>query len=278
MTNLRFVSFEAEKQQALYFAVRKDWPQLVSIFNKAMDTITENEKNAINHKWIDLETDIDYGPIIRILTIIGAFAGVVLAVSFFWIARLKKEIRQRKQIQIDLEKAKREADEANDFKSSFMARMSPEIRTPLNAITGMAYLLKKTEISLTQSMYIDRITQSANNMLSIKNDILDFSKIEAGKMELEITSFSMDQVIQNVVNIVSYKIEEQEIGFKLYKDPLVPNWFFGDPKRIEQILLNILNNAAKFTSRVKYRWKLDSWQKKMINIICHLLLRIQELA
>jgi CheY-like chemotaxis protein len=146
-----------------------------------------------------------------------------------------------------VEKAKLEADKANEFKSSFLARMSHEIRTPLNAITGMSYLLKKTEISLTQSMYIDRISQAANNMLSIINDILDFSKIEAGKVELEIASFSMDQVIQNVVNIVSYKIDEQEIGFRLTKDPLVPNWFFGDSKRIEQVLLNVLNNAAKFT-------------------------------
>jgi two-component system sensor histidine kinase/response regulator len=146
-----------------------------------------------------------------------------------------------------LEKAKREADEANEFKSSFMARMSHEIRTPLNAIMGMAYLLKKTEITLTQSMYIDRITQAANNMLSIINDILDFSKIEAGKVQLEITSFSLDQVIQDVVNIVSYKINEQGIGFRLSKDPLVPNWFFGDSKRIEQVLLNVLNNAVKFT-------------------------------
>jgi len=151
-------------------------------------------------------------------------------------------------IQVDLEKAKGEAEEANEFKSSFLARMSHEIRTPLNAITGMSYLLKKTGISLTQSMYIDRITQAANNMLSIINDILDFSKIEAGKVELEITSFSLDQVIQDVVNIVSYKIEEQEIGLKLTKDPDVPNWFYGDSKRIEQVLLNILNNAAKFTS------------------------------
>jgi CheY-like chemotaxis protein len=85
-------------------------------------------------------------------------------------------------------------------------------------------------------------------MLGIINDILDFSKIEAGKVELEIASFSMDQVIQDVVNIVSYKIEEQGIGFVLSKDPLIPNWFFGDAKRIEQILINILNNAAKFTS------------------------------
>ena len=248
LTNLRFVSFEAEKQQALYFAVRKDWPELVSIFDKAMNTITDSEKQTINNKWVDLETDIDYGPIIRVLVIVGGLIAVVLGVSFFWIVRLRKEIRQRKQIQLDLEKAKREADEANEFKSSFMARMSHEIRTPLNAITGMSYLLKKTEISLTQSMYIDRITQAANNMLSIINDILDFSKIEAGKVELEITSFSMDQVIQDVVNIVSYKIDEQEIGFRLSKDPHVPNWFFGDSKRIEQVLLNVLNNAAKFTS------------------------------
>jgi two-component system sensor histidine kinase/response regulator len=248
LVNLRFVSFEAEKQQALYFAVRKDWPELASIFNKALDTISESEKLAINNKWIELNTDFDYGPIVRILSIVGALIAVVLSVSFFWIARLRKEIQQRKQIQLDLEKAKREADEANEFKSSFMARMSHEIRTPLNAITGMSYLLKKTEISLTQSMYIDRITQAANNMLSIINDILDFSKIEAGKVELEITSFSMDQVIQDVVNIISYKIEEQGIGFRLSKDPLVPNWFFGDSKRIQQVLLNVLNNAAKFTT------------------------------
>jgi signal transduction histidine kinase/CheY-like chemotaxis protein len=248
LTNLRFVSFEAEKQQALYFAVRENWPALVSIFNKAMDTVTESEKLAINNKWVDLDTDMDYGPIIRILFMVGSLIAVVMSVSFFWIARLRREIRKRKQIQLDLEKAKREADEANEFKSSFMARMSHEIRTPLNAITGMSYLLKKTEISLTQSMYIDRITQAANNMLSIINDILDFSKIEAGKVELEITSFNLDQVIQDVVNIVSYKIDEQEIGFRLSKDPLVPNWFFGDSKRIEQVLLNVLNNAAKFTS------------------------------
>jgi len=248
MTNLRFTAFEAEVQQALYFAVRKDLPQLVSIFNKGLDTISDEEKNAINKKWINLEAEMDYGPIIRIIAIIGALIALVMAVSFYWILRLRKEVRQRKLIQADLEKAKQEADEANELKASFMARMSHEIRTPLNAITGMAYLLKKTEISLTQSMYVDRIAQAANNMLSIINDILDYSKIEAGKVELDIASFNMDQVIQDVVNIISYKIEEQEIGFKLSKDPQIPHWFFGDAKRIEQILINVLNNAAKFTS------------------------------
>jgi two-component system sensor histidine kinase/response regulator len=248
LTNLKFLPFEADKQQALYLAVRKDWPELAGILNKAMDSITEVERLAINNKWVKIEAEIDYGPIIRILSVIGTLIAVIMSVSFFWIARLRKEIRQREIIQLDLEKAKREADEANEFKSSFMARMSHEIRTPLNAITGMAYLLNSTEITLTQSMYIHRISQAANNMLSIINDILDYTKIEAGKVELENTSFSLDQVIQDVVNIVSYKIDEQEIGFRLTKDPLIPNWFFGDSKRIEQVLINVLNNAAKFTS------------------------------
>jgi len=247
LTNLRSVAFEAEKPQALYFAVRKDWPELVSIINKVLDTMTENEKLAINNKWIDLKTDVDYGPIIRTISIIGSFVAIIIIVSFFWIVRLRNEIQHRKQIQMDLEKAKREAEEANEFKSSFMARISHEIRTPLNAITGMACLLKKTDISLTQSMYINRITQAANNMLSIINDILDFSKIEAGKAELEIASFSLDQVIQDIMNIISYKVEEQKISFRFLKDPLLPNWFLGDAKKIEQILLNVLNNAVKFT-------------------------------
>ncbi len=248
ITNLKFIVFEAEKEQALYFAVRQDWPELVNILNKTLNSIPEEEKISINNKWIEFKAEIDYGPIYRIFLLIGSILAGVMVVSFFWIIRLKKEIKKRKQILLDLEKAKKEAEEANDFKSSFLVRMSHEIRTPLNAITGMSYLLKKTGISLTQSIYIDRITQAANNMLSIINDILDFSKIEAGKIELEMTSFSLDQVIQDVINIVSYKIEEQEIGLKLTKDPDVPNWFFGDAKRIEQILLNILNNAAKFTS------------------------------
>ena len=249
LTNLKFIAFEAEKQQGIHFAVRNDWPELVSIINKTLQTITEEERIAINRRWIDLDTTPDYGPLLRVLLIAGILILVVLIVSFYWIIRLRREVSKRILIQADLEKAKREAEEANEFKSNFMARMSHEIRTPLNAITGMAYLTKKTSLTQAQRMYVDRITQAANNMLSIINDILDFSKIEAGKVALEKTSFSLDQVIQDVVNIIAYKIDSQGVGLKLAKYPQVPNWFFGDPKRIEQVLLNLMNNAAKFTSR-----------------------------
>jgi len=247
LTNLRLISFEPEKQQTIHFAVKRDWPELVSILNKTMNSMTESERLAILSRWVELDTRIDYKPVARILLVIGALVAVVLSVSFFWIVRLQKEVHSRKQIQAALEKAKLEADEANQFKSSFMARMSHEIRTPLNSIMGISYLLGKTDLSLTQKMYLDRIVQAANSMIGIINDILDYTKIEAGKIELEEASFSLDQVIQNVVNIVSYKIDEKGIGFRVAKDPAVPNWFLGDAKRIEQILLNVLNNAIKFT-------------------------------
>ena len=248
LTNLKYVAFEAEKQQRLYFAVRNDWPVLISIIDKTLATITPEERIAINSKWVGAEVEPDYGPIYQVVMIVSGVIILIWLVSVYWILRLRREIDKRKKIQIDLEIAKQEAEAANNIKSSFLARMSHEIRTPLNAITGMAYLVKKTQVTLTQKMYLDRITQSANTMLSIINDILDFSKIEAGKIELERVPFNLDLVIQDVINIVSYKIEEQRIGFKLSKDPKIPNCYFGDAKRIEQILLNLINNATKFTN------------------------------
>lgn len=248
LTNLKYVAFEAEKQQGLYFAVRNDWPVLIGIIDKTLATITPEERIAINSKWVGVDVEPDYGPIYQMVMIVSGVIITIWLVSIYWILRLRREIDKRKKIQRDLEIAKQEAEAANNIKSSFLARMSHEIRTPLNAITGMAYLVKKTQVTLTQKMYLDRITQSANTMLSIINDILDFSKIEAGKIELERVSFNLDLVIQDVINIVSYKIEEQRIGFKLSKDPKIPNCYYGDAKRIEQILLNLINNATKFTN------------------------------
>lgn len=100
---------------------------------------------------------------------------------------------------------------------------------------------------MTQKNYLDKITQASRNMLGIINDILDFSKIEAGKIEIEIIPFDLDKVIQQVISIVSFNIEEQGINFSMNKDPNLPTYFLGDPTRIEQILLNVINNAVKFS-------------------------------
>ena len=274
LTNLKFIAFESEKSQPLFIAVRKDWPELISIINKGLMTISQEQRIAINDKWINVESGVDHGPLIRKLLWAGFLILVILAVSFYWILRLKKEIEIRKKIQEDLETAKREAEVANSVKSSFMARMSHEIRTPLNAITGLAYLLKKSEISLTRKMYIEKIIHASNNMLSIINDILDYSKIEAGKMELESVSFDLDDLLKSVVDIVSFKIEERGIGFELIKDPRVPTWFYGDPKRLEQILINLINNAAKFTEagKVSFEIKLTARSREE----CHLVFSITD--
>ena len=249
LTNLRFVAFEAEKQHSLHFAVRKDWPELVSILNKALNSISESEKLAISNKWVGLSSELNYRQFIRIALCIGSLVAVILMVSFFWIAQLRREIRQRKKIQLDLEQAKYEADKANDFKSGLIAMMSHEIRTSLNAIIGMSYLLKRTDLSLTQSMYIERTLQAANNMLSIINDILDFSKIEAGKLEVENQPFVLDRLLESVADVVGYKAGAK--GLELVCDVAsdVPPNLVGDSLRLGQILINYANNAIKFTEK-----------------------------
>ncbi len=246
-TNLKFIKLDSPEKQALYFAVRKDWPILVSIINKGLASVTEEEKIEINNRWIGISNKVDYTPIIRIAAIVGSFVFMILLVSFYWIIKLRKEVAKRILIEEDLKRAKQEAEITNQFKSVFLARMSHEIRTPLNAITGMAYLIKKTDITTTQRLYMEKILQAAYSMLGIINDILDFSKIEAGKIEIERVSFNLDKLVQQVLNIVAYKVEEQKIGFNLSKDPMLPDNYFGDPKRLEQILLNLINNAVKFT-------------------------------
>ncbi|MDD3022875.1 MAG: transporter substrate-binding domain-containing protein [Syntrophomonadaceae bacterium] len=247
LTNLKYIKVDNTEKQALYFAVRNDWPQLVGIINKGLGSITEEEKIAINSRWIGIENQVDYSRIIRTAVIAGTFILIIILVSWYWIMKLKKEVAQRIRVEEALKISKEEAEAANQFKSTFLARMSHEIRTPLNAITGMAYLIKKTGVTTTQSIYLEKITQASRNMLAIINDILDFSKIEAGKIVIERIPFNLDKVLQQVINIVAFKIEEQRVTFALDKDPHIPVYFWGDPTRLEQILLNVISNAVKFT-------------------------------
>jgi len=267
-TNLKYIQINSEEPQYLYFAVRQDWPELISIINKGLDSITEAEKIDINNKWIGIENQADYSEIIKIIAIVSGVILVIFLVSLYWIIKLRREVAERLRVEAALKVAKEEAEVANNIKSTFLARMSHEIRTPLNAITGMAYLIKKTDITTTQRIYLDKITQASRNMLGIINDILDFSKIEAGKIELERVSFNIDKVLQQVISIVSFHIEEQGIDFYLNKDPHIPVNFWGDPTRLAQILLNLINNAVKFTTQgqVAVRVRLVAIEKDMFHL------------
>jgi PAS domain S-box-containing protein len=145
--------------------------------------------------------------------------------------------------------AMRIAEESNRIKSDFLANMSHEIRTPMNAIIGMTRLALRKNPSPAQHNYLTKIDSAAQSLLSIINDILDYSKIEAGKMELEQIPFSLDEVLNNLDDIVREKAEHKgiEIVFSMANE--IPRSLRGDPLRLGQILINLVNNAIKFTEQ-----------------------------
>ena len=147
---------------------------------------------------------------------------------------------------LDVEKAR--AEDATRAKSDFLANMSHEIRTPMNAVIGMAHLALKTDLSAKQHDYLSKIQTSANALLGIINDILDFSKIEAGKLDIEAVDFHLEDVMDNLANLVSVKAQEKEeleVLFNISQE--VPRFLVGDPLRLGQVLINLANNAVKFT-------------------------------
>ncbi|MGZ4957068.1 MAG: response regulator [Methylobacter sp.] len=171
-----------------------------------------------------------------------------LKISYDKLEEYSRTLEQKVMVRTcELAEARDQAIAADRSKSEFLSMMSHEIRTPMNAIIGMTRLALRTELTAKQQDYLAKVQVSSRVLLGIINDILDFSKIEAGKLELEAIPFTLDDVLSDLSSLIGDKAEEKGLQIRFNIDEDVPSDFIGDPLRLGQVLLNLVNNAVKFT-------------------------------
>ena len=183
--------------------------------------------------------------------------------------KLNNLIIELEETNLNLKNAKNDAEEALRTKSRFLANMTHEIRTPLNGVIGLSRMLQKSELNAEQQEWISIITTSGENLLKIINDILDFSKNESGQIILENIDFEINGLLKNVYKLMKFKADESGLDFSYHLSKEVPAIVNGDPFRISQILMNLVNNAIKFTQKghVKLSVELDDQTKDSIRIL-----------
>ncbi len=160
---------------------------------------------------------------------------------------IKRDVTDELKAKQALEIARDAAEEATKAKGDFLANMSHEIRTPMNAIIGLSHLVLGTELTNKQRDYITKVYNSGRNLLDIINDILDFSKIEAGKLDIDQIDFDLNRILDHLSNVVSFQANEKNLELLIVVPSDVPTALCGDPLRLGQILINLCNNAVKFT-------------------------------
>jgi signal transduction histidine kinase/FixJ family two-component response regulator len=246
LTNVKIVG-ELPYRFELGMAARNDWPLLAAILQKALNAITPLERDKIYSKWnkVRYEHVINYQNLWQIFLAIILIIGVIL----YWNRTLFREITRRKAIEQELLAAKQTADTANQFKTLFLTNMSHELRTPLNSIIGYARLLQRHQsVAATQYHWASIIEKSGQHLLALINDLLDTARIEAGAIELNCVPLDLDLLLREVVNTIKIRVHDQTLSFNYHVTGQLPRYIVADEKRLRQILLNLLNNAIKFTN------------------------------
>lgn len=184
----------------------------------------------------------------------GELIPIYLAVSEYFVGGKRhftgvmRDIREHVKMMKDLENARLEAEQANQAKSAFLAVMSHEIRTPMNGVIGMIEVLQQSSLTSYQMEMTNLIKESAFSLLEIIEDILDFSKVEAGKIEIELTPIPLATVVEKACSMLEHLAASRGVELTLFTDPIIPEEVLGDALRLRQILVNLINNAIKFSS------------------------------
>lgn len=169
------------------------------------------------------------------------------------IQAIMRDISAQREVESALEAARDAALAANEMKSQFVANVSHEIRTPMNGILGMTQLLLGSDLNPRQQDYTQSIARSAQALMGVINDLLDFSKIEAGCLNVENIDFNLASLLKDVVDLYVPRADTKNLTLRLHRDTNLPDWVRGDPLRLRQILLNLLDNALKFTEHGEVR-------------------------
>lgn len=239
----------------------------INTMTEIINTVDEiNESLSKTTKTL-LDNSVEYVSASKNWSFLEITLGIVTAIAAVII--LITDVNTRNKLEDELRKAKKLADENAIMKEQFMANMSHEIRTPMNSILGFSDLLEKTKLDKTQSEYLNAVKSSGSNLLNIINDILDFSKIEAGKLNIEKISFNIIDLLDSLKVMFAPKATEKQINFSVHIDPKTPTYVFGDPTRLNQILINLINNAIKFTQQgdVKLSCEIKSIEHDIIQFV-----------
>lgn len=228
---------------AIYVSVAVNVFMSVRLFRVNWKQIHKKKRSAISLA-IAIFIGVSVYQVIRPIALISGM-GIMLINLSLYLTMEDPDIFLIKQI----EEEKKKADEANQAKSMFLSNMSHEIRTPMNAIVGMTEILLRTDLTAEQKDYLINIKHSGNALVTIINDILDISKIEAGKMELVEDVYETRPVMDDIYMLIKTRIGEKPIDLLVDVDKNVPEFLYGDEGRIRQIMINLLNNAVKFTEK-----------------------------
>ena len=247
LTQIKVVG-ETPYAYPLGMGVRQDWPLLAGILQKGLDAIPKSERDAIYHDWISIR--YQHGTDYRLLGQVVVLAALLLFIIVYWNRRLAHEIHQRRLAEASLTEAKQQAESANRAKSAFLAHMSHELRTPLNAVLGFTQLLERNGlIDDRQRQYIHSIRRGGEQLLGLINDVLELAKIEANRFELLPVAWDSAELLQELAGLFRGRAEQKGLYFHMELSTPAPRTLSCDVKFLRQILVNLLDNAIKFTER-----------------------------